>query len=333
MAARAPDRARRRLAGPDRPRGGPPGATPRPRGSSSQRDWESLAGAPRFRSERSGPIALVTMHGVDPSQFRQLLGRFATGVTVVTTRDRSGKPIGMTASSVASVSLDPPLVLVSVAHDNDMHPALKAADRFVVNVLAADQEAISRRFAEEHPNRFDGIGYRETRHGLPVLEGVLASIECEKQGEAPGGDHTVFFGLVTGGAVADRGPLLYYRGGYAALGGGAGGADDRERAAGRSESRPRRGREGAARYRAFERAVRRDAGGGAGTRALFRTEWTGNGNRETGNVDPVGHRHRARRHPSRRGRRRASPPRRAHANGHGPEPHRWPLGARRRPCG
>src|SRR5438309_6406075 len=145
MAARATDRARRRLSRPDRPRGGPPGAAPRPRGSSSQRDRESVARAPRLYCERSRPTALVTMHGVDPSQFRQLLGRFATGVTVVTTRERSGKPIGMTASSVASVSLDPPLVLVSVARDNDMHPALKAAEHFVLNVLAADQEAISRR--------------------------------------------------------------------------------------------------------------------------------------------------------------------------------------------
>src|SRR5437588_2332727 len=234
MAARASDRARRRVSRPHRPRGGPPGATPRPRGSSSQRDWKSLAGAPRLYSARSRPTALVTMHGVDPSQFRQLLGRFATGVTVVTTRDRSGKPIGMTASSVASVSLDPPLVLVSVAHDNDMHPALKAADRFVLNVLAADQEAISRRFAEEHPNRFDGIGYRETQLGLPVLEGVLASIECEKQAEAPGGDHTVFFGLVTGGTVSDGRPLLYYRGGYAGLGGGGGGGRGAGGSCGRS---------------------------------------------------------------------------------------------------
>src|SRR5690348_16010825 len=98
--------------------------------------------------------------------------------------------------------------------------ALKGAARFVVNVLAADQEAISRRFAAEHANRFDGIGYRETRQGLPVLEGVLASIECDKHAEAPGGDHTVFFGLVTGGNVSDRRPLLYYRGGYAGLGNG-----------------------------------------------------------------------------------------------------------------
>ena len=99
-------------------------------------------------------------------------------------------------------------------------PALRAAKRFVLNVLASDQEAVSRRFAEDHPNRFDGIGYRETKHGIPVLEGVLASIECEKQAEAPGGDHTVFFALVTGGSVSDRRPLLYYRGGYAGLGGG-----------------------------------------------------------------------------------------------------------------
>jgi flavin reductase (DIM6/NTAB) family NADH-FMN oxidoreductase RutF len=159
------------------------------------------------------------MPGADPALFRQLLGRFATGVTVVTTSDPAGRPIGMTASSVASVSLRPPLVLVSVDQANDMHPALRAAPRFVLNVLAADQEAISRRFAAEHPNRFDGIGYQANRHGLPVLDGVVASIECEKQAEAPGGDHTVFFGLVTGGSVSDRRPLLYYRGGYAGLAG------------------------------------------------------------------------------------------------------------------
>src|SRR5205823_14905662 len=106
------------------------------------------------------------MSGVDPAQFRQLLGRFATGVTVLTTRDAAGRPVGMTASSVASVSLEPPLVLVSVDQKNDMYPALRAAQRFVLNVLAADQEAVSRRFAEDHPNRFDGIGYQETRHGI-----------------------------------------------------------------------------------------------------------------------------------------------------------------------
>lgn len=157
------------------------------------------------------------MPGVDPALFRQLLGRFATGVTVVTTRDPAGRPVGMTASSVASVSLHPPLVLVSVDQANDMHPALRAARRFVLNVLADDQEALSRRFAAEHPDRFDGVAYRDSRDGIPAIEGAVANIECEKQAEAPGGDHTVFFGLVTGGSVSDRRPLIYYRSGYTGL--------------------------------------------------------------------------------------------------------------------
>src|SRR2546425_7969373 len=120
------------------------------------------------------------MSGVDPAQFRQVLGRFATGVTVLTTRDPAGRPIGMTASSVASVSLEPPLVLVSVDRNNDMYPALRAAQRFVLNVLAADQEAVSRRFAEDHPNRFHGIGYQENRHGLAGPARLLASTGGEK---------------------------------------------------------------------------------------------------------------------------------------------------------
>ena len=162
----------------------------------------------------------MTMRGVEPPQFRQLLGRFATGVTIVTARDPSGGPVGMTASSVASVSLDPPLLLVSVDRTHDMHAALAAAEHFVLNVLAADQEALSRRFAGDEENRFDGVGYKENRQGIPVLDGALASIECVKQTAVPGGDHTVFFGLVTGGSVTDRRPLLYYRGGYASLQGG-----------------------------------------------------------------------------------------------------------------
>lgn len=157
------------------------------------------------------------MHGVEPPLFRQLLGRFATGVTVLTTRTEGGEAIGMTASSVASVSLEPPLVLVSVDRRHEMHTALAAASHFVLNVLAADQEALSRRFAADEPNRFGGVGFRPSKQGIAVLDGVLAHIECEKQTAIPGGDHTVFFGLVVGGSVTDRRPLLYYRGGYAGL--------------------------------------------------------------------------------------------------------------------
>jgi len=159
------------------------------------------------------------MHGVEPALFRQLLGRFATGVTVLTTRapSPSGEPIGMTASSIASVSLDPPLVLVSVDRRHEMHTALEAASTFVLNILAADQEAISRRFAGDEPNRFNGVGFRTNKQGIAVLDGVVAHIECEKQTAIPAGDHTVFLGLVIGGSVTDRRPLLYYRGGYAGL--------------------------------------------------------------------------------------------------------------------
>ena len=151
---------------------------------------------------------------VEPAQFRQLLGRFATGVSVLTTRGPDGASVGMTASSIASVSLHPPLLLVAVDHANDMHGAMLAADRFVVNILAHDQEALARRFAAETTNRFDGVGYRENRDGLAVIDGALAHIECRKHAAVPAGDHTVFFGVVTGGEVTERRPLLYFRGGY-----------------------------------------------------------------------------------------------------------------------
>jgi len=154
------------------------------------------------------------MPGVDAAQFRQLLGRFPTGVSVLTTRRPDGHLVGMTASSIASVSLTPPLLLVCVDRKNDMHDALIAATYFAVNILADDQEALARRFAATDPNRFDGVGYQESRVGVPLLDGALAHIECTKQDALPGGDHTVFFGLVTHGAVTDARPLLYYRGGY-----------------------------------------------------------------------------------------------------------------------
>ena len=151
---------------------------------------------------------------VDAAQFRQLLGRFATGVSIVTARGADGRPVGMTASALASVSLEPPLLLVAVDRQNDMHDTLRVAPHFAVNILAADQEPLSRRFAATDANRFYGVGYRESRHGVPLLNGVLAHIECASHAAVPGGDHTVFFGLVTGGDVTDKQPLVYYRSGY-----------------------------------------------------------------------------------------------------------------------
>ena len=157
----------------------------------------------------------MTAADVNPALFRQLLGRFATGVTVLTTRDPEGRPVGMTASSLAAVSLNPPLVSVCVDFTADMHRALSASGTFVINVLASDQEEISRRFAELPPEeRFQGIAWRETAAGMVLLAGALAHIECERYADFPLGDHTLFVGRVTGGTVGDGEPLLYYRGGY-----------------------------------------------------------------------------------------------------------------------
>lgn len=155
---------------------------------------------------------------VDSALFRQLLGHFATGVAVVTARGPDGSPIGMTANSLSSVSLAPPLVSICVDRQADTHRALTAGGPFIINLLAAGQEGLSRRFAElQMGNRFAGVGYRMTAGHLPVLDGVLAHIECEYFGAHDLGDHTLFVGRVTGGATAEGRPLLYYRGGYADL--------------------------------------------------------------------------------------------------------------------
>lgn len=152
---------------------------------------------------------------VDPGLFRQLLGRFATGVTVLTTRDPEGRPVGMTASSLASVSLKPPLLSVCVDFTADMHRVLSSSGSFVINILGAHQEELSRRFAEASPSeRFTGVGWRETAEGLVTLDGALAYIECERFADFPLGDHTLFVGRVTGGTVATGEPLLYFRGAY-----------------------------------------------------------------------------------------------------------------------
>jgi flavin reductase (DIM6/NTAB) family NADH-FMN oxidoreductase RutF len=160
----------------------------------------------------------VSRAEIDPSQFRQLLGRFATGVTILTVVKPEGRPLGMTANSVASVSLHPPLISVCVDREAEMHDVILSAPQFVVNVLASPQEALARRFADKHEDRFDGIGYHLSADGLVLLDGALTHVECERYAQYPGGDHSIVLGRVIGGATNDGRPLLYYRGGYAALG-------------------------------------------------------------------------------------------------------------------
>jgi anti-sigma factor (TIGR02949 family) len=154
---------------------------------------------------------------VDAAHFRQLLGHFATGVTVVTALTPGGQPIGMTVNSLASVSLQPPLVLMCIDRQAEAHDVLLEAREFVVNVLAHDQEVWSRRFADQHEERFDGVGYRTSPRGLIVLEGALAYFECRHYADYPGGDHTIILGEVMGGEAGSGRPLLFYRGGYTGL--------------------------------------------------------------------------------------------------------------------
>jgi flavin reductase (DIM6/NTAB) family NADH-FMN oxidoreductase RutF len=154
---------------------------------------------------------------IGPAEFRQLLGRFATGVTVVTALDATGRPHGMTANSLSSISLEPPLILLAIEKIAMLHPVIIAVPHFVVNILADQQEALSRRFARKEDDRFDVIGYAPTPEGVPVLDGVLAHIECERWAMHEAGDHTIVIGRVTGGAVRDGRPLGYFRGGYTGL--------------------------------------------------------------------------------------------------------------------
>jgi len=151
---------------------------------------------------------------VDPAQFRQLCGHFATGVVIITASAPDGSPVGMTANSFASVSLDPPLISINVDHAAEMHGVLRTAKGFVLNVLESGQEALSRRFAGNVSRRFDGVGYHTDDRGFLLIDGSLASIACVPHADFEAGDHTIFVGRVIGGTVATGRPLLYYRGGY-----------------------------------------------------------------------------------------------------------------------
>jgi flavin reductase (DIM6/NTAB) family NADH-FMN oxidoreductase RutF len=143
-----------------------------------------------------------------------VLGRFATGVTVVTGL-AGAEPVGLAVNSFTSVSLEPPLVAFCVAKRSRTWPSLRTAGTFCVNILAEDQEALSRAFAARPPDRFLGVGWQPGRAGAPVLAGVLAWIECTIDAEHAAGDHVIVVGRVQDLDVGHEGrPLVFYRGGY-----------------------------------------------------------------------------------------------------------------------
>ncbi|MBI1891606.1 MAG: flavin reductase family protein [Burkholderiales bacterium] len=151
---------------------------------------------------------------LDPRHFRDALSQFATGVTIITTRLADGTFIGLTATSFNSVSLDPPLVLWSLADTARSLPIFTANSHYVINVLAGDQVALAERFATRMDNRFEGIPVDLSATGLPILKGVAAWFECRNRSRYPEGDHVIFVGEVEHCDVQAQSALVFHNGRY-----------------------------------------------------------------------------------------------------------------------
>ncbi|ETK17218.1 flavin reductase [Pseudomonas sp. FH4] len=156
----------------------------------------------------------TTAAGIDTRAFRRALGNFATGVTVVTAADATGRKVGVTANSFNSVSLDPPLILWSIDKRSTSHAVFEAASHFAVNVLAADQIDLSNNFARPKEDRFAEVEYQVGEGGAPVLADCSARFECEKYQQVDGGDHWIMIGKVVAFDDCGRSPLLYHQGAY-----------------------------------------------------------------------------------------------------------------------
>ncbi|MGG2460821.1 flavin reductase family protein [Streptomyces sp. RGM 3693] len=157
----------------------------------------------------------------DDAAMRETLGRFCTGVAVITASQPDGRPVGMAVQSFSSVSLDPPLVCFCPAGTSTTWPKINAAGRFAVNVLAADQQELCRQFAVTGGDKFAGVDWRSGINGAPLLTAALATLECEVADVLPGGDHLIVLGRVTALTPPERlretDPLLYFRRTYGRL--------------------------------------------------------------------------------------------------------------------
>jgi flavin reductase (DIM6/NTAB) family NADH-FMN oxidoreductase RutF len=158
---------------------------------------------------------------IDDAQFKAAMSHFVSGVTVVTT-EHEGTPYGMTVASFASLSLNPPLVLICIDKSVKTHDALVAAEKFGVSMLAQDQADLSGRFATKKiDDKFAGVAVtRGAELGVPLLNGAICTLECRVHNQLPGGDHTIFVGEIVsvGLPAGDEAPLVYFRSGYRRLG-------------------------------------------------------------------------------------------------------------------
>jgi flavin reductase (DIM6/NTAB) family NADH-FMN oxidoreductase RutF len=154
---------------------------------------------------------------IDPQELRRVMGHFATGVTVITTKDQEGIPNGLTANAFLSLSLNPPLVLISVDKSAQCYSCFECMNGFTVNFLSEEQEEISRRFATKGIDKFAGLEWREGTNGAAILHGVLGYVECKIRECHDGGDHTIVVGEIVGANASGERPLLFFKGKYQRL--------------------------------------------------------------------------------------------------------------------
>ncbi len=157
------------------------------------------------------------MNKAKQADLRQILGKFLTGVTVVTTLDQHKVPVGFTANSFTSVSLDPPLVLVCLAETAGLAPVFRRADSFVINILSTEQEATSNGFARRDEDRFADTGWQAGATGSPILNDCAAWLDCEMYEKILAGDHIILIGRIVDAEKTARHPLGYYQGRYCAI--------------------------------------------------------------------------------------------------------------------
>lgn len=154
---------------------------------------------------------------LDGRELRNALGRFATGVCLITTVSDEGEALALTANSFSSVSLDPPLVLWSLQNNSDVFHIYSKAQRYAINVLADGQQDLSSRYARKGDHALESGHFRSGASGAPLIEGALLSLECSLEAAHPGGDHIILVGRVDGMHVAEGNPLVFYGGAYRAL--------------------------------------------------------------------------------------------------------------------
>jgi len=151
--------------------------------------------------------------GLDQARFREVLGHFATGITIVTACEE-GVPVGFSCQSFAALSLDPPMVILAPAKTSTSWPRIAQAGAFCVNILSEDQEAVCRAFAVSGGDKFDGVAWAPGVTGSPVIDGSLAYVECTLGAIFEGGDHELVTGHVVAMDAAEGAPLLFYRSGF-----------------------------------------------------------------------------------------------------------------------